>query len=156
MFLASEKNPIECEQLPINLRHLIGVILASVLASRKRRHDLRSWPHEDSKSKLRTLHRLCHRFSFLARLFHKYERHNDVVQNVHSRWLNFDSRLLFVNKVVRAMEFGNHRLLLIGGDQLRPVVQRLGELVSRRTRSPCQGSSPSHPAPTCTERHPVQ
>lgn len=68
----------------------------------------------------------CPRFSLPTLIFHKHERQDNVVQHTHSRRVDFESRLLFLPEVMRAVELSNHCLLLIGGDQLHTAVQHRG------------------------------
>ena len=82
-----------------------------------------------------TTTRLCSRFSLPTFVLRKYERQNDVVQHRHPRRFDFDPRLLFLQDVVRPVEFSNDRLLLVDGDQLHAAVQRRGyRLVGGQTR----------------------
>jgi len=65
-------------------------------------------------------------FSLPTFILRKHERQDDVVQHIHPCRLDFKPWLLSSREVVRAVEFGNYCLFLIGSDQLRDVVQRWG------------------------------
>ena len=70
--------------------------------------------------------RFCPRFPLPALLLRKHKRQNNVVQHVHPRWLDFESRFLFLGDMVGAVELSDQRLPLIRGDQLELVVQSQG------------------------------
>jgi hypothetical protein len=71
-------------------------------------------------------------FSFPSLIFRKHKSQNDVVQHLHPRRPDFESRLLFVREVVRAVELSDYYLLLVRGDQLHVLVQPPRILVRRK------------------------
>ena len=89
-------------------------------------------------------------------MIRKHEGQNDVVQHIHPRWFDLESRLLPLRNVVCTVEFSNYCLVLIGSDQLRYKVQRRGWWRGKQYYSPWEGSFRMRPSPTDTERHLVQ
>lgn len=80
--------------------------------------------HVRISSRATTTARLRPRFSFPAFVLGKHERQNYVVQHIHPRGVDFQPRLPFPQDVICAVEFSDHCLLPVGGDQLCNVAQR--------------------------------
>ena len=94
-------------------------------------------------------------------VFGIHERQNDIVQHMHPSRLYLESRLAFLDDVVRPVKLGDHSLLLVSRDQLDTAI---GSNISTEAEAPggvnrsvpLDSSSPSHPLPICTECHPAR
>ena len=125
--------------VPIGCQRRCGGLSRTVVhhgGERKKSCFLASHPDITNYLSHTTTIRPCPCLSFPALILRIYERQNDVVQHVHPRGLDFKSRLPPVPEVARTVEFCDHRLPPISGNQLHTVVQRRGFWRGRETTHP--------------------